>query len=370
MTDLSAGKDAEALTGHLPEYGELLELLVEQPGLVVVAGDPLSGTSALLATVGEALAEEGEYLRCDARSCQDSLDLAMTVADTVVRSLAKEAEAWWLGEAAPATTAGLRLSQLLGRQGTDIVELQHGSGPGRRLLGDAIDMFVALASRPTLIIDHLGLLVAALPPGKGRELLSELRAARQRHPNLDLILIEHGDGPISRALRSPKHPLFQAGEVVRIRRPRPERFAGDLAVTRAWTEIPTESLIAAAELAAGVPALTWRILELTDDGKAPIDGWRKLRRASEVSTAQQWDLLRRVHRQAQPVVATMSSGLRPHSVAANAKSIDDALKRLRDLGHVWQPVERTWSVSSPLLRAWARDHAPSWIRHRGAGVAR
>src|SRR5690348_6507745 len=271
--DLKAEKNAEALTGHLSEYGDLLDLLVEQPGLVVVAGDPLSGTSALLATVQEALAEEGEYLRCDARNCQDSLDLAMALADAVVSSLAKEAEAWWLGEAPTATTAGLRLSRLLGRQGIDPAGLQNGSGTGRRLLAEAIDMLVALAREPTLIIDHLGLLIASLPQRKGRELLSELRAARQRHSTLNLVLVEHGDGAISQALHDPKHPLFQAGELIRVHRPRPKRFAGDLAVTRAWTAVPTEDLLAAAELAAGVPALTWRTLELTGDGKPPLDGW-------------------------------------------------------------------------------------------------
>jgi hypothetical protein len=361
-----ARKDAEARIGHLPEYTDLRELLAEQPGLVVVAADPLSGTSALLATVQDDLAEEGDYLRCDARSCQDSLDLAMAIADSVVHSLAKDAEAWWMGEAAPASTAGLQLSRTLSEQGADLSALQDGAGPGRRLLADAIDMLVALARRPTLIIDHLGLLITSLSESEGRELLSELRAARQRHAALNLVLVEYGGGAIGRALRSSKHPLFQAGEVVRVRRPRPERFAGDLVTIGGMTGLSPERLSAAAELTAGVPAFTWQILAFSEGEKPPIRGWRRLRLTTDAITAQQWDLLRRVHRQAQPVVAAMSVGLRPHSITANPKSVDDALKRLRDLGHVWQPEERTWSISSPLLRAWARDHAPPWARHRSA----
>jgi hypothetical protein len=322
-----------------------------------------------LATVQEALADEGGvYLGCDARGCQDALDLAMAIGDSAVQSLDSEAEAWWMGEAAPASTAGLRLMSALGAQGTDLRELQYGSGSGRQLLADALDLLVALGGRPTLIVDHLGPLVSALPERRGRELLGELRAARQRHPLLNLILVEYGDGPIGKALLDPDHPLFQAGQVVHVRRPRPERFARDLAKSRALTDISAERLAAAAELAAGVPAFTWRILELTETRKTPLDGWRRLREATDASTAQQWDLLRGVHRQVQPVVAAMSVGLRPHSVAANPKSVNDALVRLRELGHVWQPEERSWSISDPLLKAWARDHAPPWARRRGVRV--
>lgn len=363
-----ASESAKTLTGHLADYGELLGLLAERPGLVVVAGDPLSGTSALLEEVRSALEVEGggTYLRTDARSCQDTLYLAMAIADLVVGALAPEAEAWWMGEAAPASTAGLRLSRALSVQGTDLRELKQGSGRAGRRLADAFDLLATLASDgdATLIVDHLGLLLAALPEDERRELLAELRAARQRHPGLNLVLVEYTDGHIARALRDSDHPLFHAGQVIGVRRPRPERFAGDLAVSRAWTDVPVEDLTIAAELAAGVPSLTWQILELRGTGEPPLEGWRRLRAITEESTARQWDLLRRVHRQAQPVVAAMSVGLRPHSIAANPKSVNDALTRLQDLGQVWQPEERTWSIASPLLRAWAREHPPSWARHR------
>lgn len=358
--------DAEVLTAHLAEYGELLQLLAERPGLLVVAGDPLSGTSALLATASAEV--EGTYVNCDSRSCRDSLDLAMAIGDAAVKALAPDAEAWWKGLGPPASTSGLRLLRAASERGVDLHSLQAGSGKGIYRLSDAIDLMVALDSGAGLLIDHMGLMLSSMHEGEARELLSTLRALLQRYPTLDLILVEHPDGTISRALVDPDHPLFQAGRLFSIKRPPPDRFAGDLAVTRAWSDVAVGDLTAAAELAAGVPALTWRTLELTGPGERPIDGWRRLRLASEVSTAQQWDLLRRAHPQAQPVVAAMSAGLRPHAVAANAKSINEALTRLRRLGQVWQPQQRTWALASPLLRSWSREHAPSWVKRLGQGV--
>jgi hypothetical protein len=114
-----------------------------------------------------------------------------------------------------------------------------------------------------------------------------------------------------------------------------------------------------------VPALTWRAIELVPTEAEAISGWRRLRRMTVASTLRQWDLLRRVHPQAQPVVAAMGVGLRPHSVAANAKSVNDALNRLRGLGVVWQPEERRWSLSDPLLKAWMRENGPSWAQRQG-----
>lgn len=357
-----ATRDAEALTGHLAEYGELLDLLAERPGLVVVAADPLSGTSALLATATVAL--DGACVFCDARSCLDDVDLGMAIADSAVAKLMPEAEAWWMGEGAPASSAGLRLSRVAGEAGVELLDLQDGGGRGSRLLSQAIDLVAALESRATLVIDHLGLMLSSMREADARALIGQLRAARQRHARLDLVLVEHGGGLLSEALVDRDHPLFRAGQLVSIKRPSPARFAGDLAVTRAWTDVPVEALETAAELASGVPVLTWRTLEMTEPDEVPVIGWRRLRRATETSTAEQWDLLRRVHPQAQPVVAAISMGLAPHAVSANPKSVNDGLVRLRGLGHVWQPEERTWSLADPLLKAWVGAHAPSWARRR------
>jgi hypothetical protein len=360
----SMSRNAEVLTAHLPEYEELLSLFAEGPGLVVIAGDPLSGTSDLLAAAMESV--PGACVRCDARPCLDSLDLAMAIADSAVATLATDAVDWWMGRAAVASTAGLRLSREVSPAGIDIQDLQNGSGNGLRQLSNAIELLAALDVAASLLIDHLGLMLSAMSPSEARELLGVLRAARQRHPGLDLVLVEHSKGPMSKALLDRDHPMFQAGQLVHIRRPAPGRFVSDLAVVRAWSDVSVDLLSTAAELTGGVPILTWRVVELASDGAGAVMGWRRLRHATQASTERQWDLLRRVHPQAQPVVAAMGVGLRPHSVTANAKSIDDALNRLRGLGVAWQPEERQWSLSDPLLKSWVRDNAPSWARRRAS----
>lgn len=360
--------NAEVLTGRLAEYRELLDVLAERPGLTVISADPWSGTSALLATAIDEL--DGACVVVDARGCADALDLAMTIADRAVAKFAPEAAAWWMGTAPPASTAGLRLSRTLSREGVDLDGLRLGSGPGERRLPEALELLLALADDDAVLaIDHLGLMLAALPDQDARWLLGELRTARQQHTGLDLVLGEHPDGPVSSALADSSHPLYRAGQLVRFRRPRPDRFVEDLAVTRPWTDAPVELLGAAAELAGGVPTLTWRVLELapSEGEDAPtraVAGWRRLRRMTAAPTAREWDLLRRVHPIAQSVVAAMSVGLRPHAVAANSKSINDALSRLREVGMAWQPAERRWALGDPLLAAWVRDHRPPWTTRR------
>jgi hypothetical protein len=158
-------------------------------------------------------------------------------------------------------------------------------------------------------------------------------------------------------------PFNHAGQLIRIRRAKPSRFINDLAITRSWTRVRVDLIGAAADLAAGVPALTWRIIDLApsrgeDDQTRALAGWRHLREMTTSLTAREWDLLRRAHSSAQPVVAAISVGLRPHTVAANPKSVNDALARLRELGLAWQPQPRVWALADPLLAAWARDHAP------------
>ncbi len=361
------GGEAEVLIGHLAEYGELLDLLSERPGLVVVDGDPLSGTSGLLGAATRSL--PAPWVRCDARPCLDALDLAMAIADTAVATLAGDAAEWWMGRAAPSSTAGLRLSRTVGPTGIDIQAIQDGNGNGLRRIADAIDLLVAIDAEAGLVIDHLGLMLAAMSADTRRALLGELRAARQRHPGLDLVLVEHSAGPMAGALAEPDHPLFQAGQLVRIRRAAPSRFVDDLARSETREEVAVELLGAAAELAAGIPCLTWQVVELSPGPAGVAAGWRRLRSATQAATGRQWDLLRQVHPQAQPVVAAMGVGLRPHSVAANAKSINDALNRLRGLGIAWQPEHRQWSIGDPLLRAWVGENAPSWARRRRVRAA-
>ena len=360
--------NAEALTGRLAEYGELLDVLSERPGLTVVSADPWSGTSNVLSAAIEEL--DGPCVLVDARGATDSLDLAMAIADAGVAQLAADAAAWWSGTAPPTSAAGLRLARTLSEEGVDLDDLRLGSGRGEQRLRESIEFLMALADDGVLLsIDHAGQMLAAMPAQQRRELLAELRAARQRHSSLDLVLVEHKDGPISEAVTDRGHPLYRAGQVLRFTRPTAARFIEDLAITRPWTNAPVELIGAAAELAAGVPALTWRVIELAPVGgeDAPsraLAGWSRLRRITAALTARQWDLLRRVHPVAQSVVAAMSVGLRPHAVAANPKSVGAALGRLRELGIAWQPEERRWALGDPLLAAWAREHAPSWAARR------
>lgn len=87
-----------------------------------------------------------------------------------------------------------------------------------------------------------------------------------------------------------------------------------------------------------------------EDPSQALIGWRRLRRACALQATRQWDLQRRLHPTAQAIVAAMSVGLRPHSVAANPKSVNDALGRLRDVGIAWQPEPRRWALSDPCWR--------------------
>jgi hypothetical protein len=369
---LQQAGSAEVLTGRLAEYQELLEVLTERPGLAVISADPLSGTSALLSAVADQL--DGDSVVIDARACADGLDLAMAVADAAVAELAPDAKAWWMETAPPAGAAGLRLARTLSQQGIDLDDLRLGTGPGERRLSESIELLLALADGgATLVIDHFGLMLSALARQEARQLLGELRATRQTHALLDLVLVEHSDGPISAALADQSHPLYRSGVVLDIHRAAPRRFIDDLAITRPWTEARTELIGAAAELAAGVPALTWRIVDLApsrgyDDHTQALAGWRRLQQITATATARQWDLLRRVHPLAQSVVAAMSVGLRPHAVSANPKSINDALGRLRELGMAWQPERRRWELADPLLSGWARDHAPPWTARRRSSL--
>jgi hypothetical protein len=361
--------DGRFLTGHVAEWGELLGLLEERPGLTVILADPLSGTSGLL---GAAMDEsDSRGVSVDARRCADSLDLAMAIADGAFAALAPEATAWWIGAAPPNSTAGLRVSRTLNEQGFDPGALRSGVGPGAQRLREALELTVILAQGPVVLaIDHLGEMLANLRGTAGREILGVLRAGRQQRSDLDLMLVDQPQGPISEALGDAGHPMYRAGERLRIPRPTPSRIVEDLAITKPFVKTPTALLRAAAELAAGVPALTWQVIDMApEEGESPARaaaGWDALRRATATSVRQEWDLLRRVHPAAQTLVAAISLGLKPHSVPSASKTVDDGLNRLRDVGIAWQPAQRTWAVSDPLLSAYAREHAQPWALRRRA----
>jgi hypothetical protein len=358
---------SDRLIGRLDEYHLLLGLLVERPGLTTVSSDPWSGASQILDAVAEHF--DGACVVVDARACSDPLDLAMTIAEKAIVTFDQEAAAWWIERAPVASAAGLRLARKLSARQIDIEDLRLGHGTWADRIADAVALLLTLSNGPvTLILDHVGLLLSALSADQARELLGLFRSLRQRHSELDLVLVEHPDGIVAKALSSPEHPLFRAGQQFPLRRPKPVRYALDLQTIGLQDDSRFAMLPAAAGLARGVPALAWRIAELAGPGETvserAFDGWVRLQRIAEPSVAREWDLLRRVHPLAQPVVAAVACGLGPHAVHANSKSVTDALRRLRDLGMAWQPGARTWMLADPLLAAWAQAHAPSWVRHR------
>lgn len=358
---------AEALNGRLAEYQEILALIDQSPGLTVLACDPFSGATALL----QAAAEEAHRpcVLVDARGCADILDLACAIGDATVRTLAPDAAAWWMGTAPPSTLSGLKLWRSVSTQGIDLDELREGHGQPLARLRDATNLLAVLAAGPAaIIIDHFGPFLFSIGTSDARKLLGEIRALRQRVSHIDVMLTEYPDGVISQALFDPEHPLYKAGSVVPVTRAHPSRFVEDLAITRPATNVPPGVLRACAEMAAGVPALTWRAVDLSPSGIDPnaaaVTGWRSLRASTQPATARHYETLRRVHPLAQTLVAAIASGIRPHAVAANTKSVQDALRTMRALGLAWQPEPRRWALADPLLSAYAHDHAAPWIGRR------
>jgi hypothetical protein len=352
-----ATASARVLTARLSEYRDLQSRLEEETGLLVITAAPWSGTSALVAMTLDDLAYP--TLHVDARPCANAKDVAARVADAAVEWLVPEARAWWLRRRPMSDPAGLRLRQALHRRGIDAGRLRDGGASGLVLLADALAMAVELGGGPTFIaLDHLDRLLDGLDASEARELLGVLRAARQERPDLQLVLVGRPDGRLGRALRDAAHPMYRAGDELTIDRPDPQRFVDDLAVVRPWTDVPGDLLGVAAELAAGVPFLTWQVIDLADaEGTArerALRGWVRLRELTEAQTGQTFDLLRRTHPLAQAVVVAISRDGRPYRVEANSKSVGDALARLRALGVAWQPRPRTWALGSPLLAAWAR----------------
>ncbi len=367
--ELATHTRTRLLIGRLAEYEELLGVLDTHQGLTVISADPWSGTSALLQSAVEEL--QASCVLVDARRCADELDLAMAIADAAVTALAPDAAGWWDGTAPPASTAGLRLSRTLSEASIELDDLRLGAGRPETRLDEAFELLLALADdrRATVVIDHAGLLLAGMPAPQARQLLGRLRRLRQAHDRLDLMLVEHPDGDAATAMRDSEHPLYQAGRELRIRRPVPARYIDDMAIARSWTDAPVPVLRIAAELASGVPWLTWQIIDRSDPGDADpreraLSGWTAVRAASEAATIRQWDLLRRLHPHAQTVFAALATDLAPHAIAANSKSVTDALRRLGGVGLAWQPEPRRWAIGDPLLAAWARENAPSWIRRR------
>jgi len=351
----------------MSEHQELAVRLAERPDLLVIESDPLSGTSALLALALDD--SDRTSVAVDARIAGDGLDLAMAIATAAVTRLAPQAASWWNGTSA-VDAEGLRLSRTLSRRGVDLDQLRLGAGPGAEQLRHALELVADISEGSGLLaIDHLDDLLERLTAHDAVTLLGVLRTEHQRAGSVQQLLVGRAEGRLASALRDPDHPLYRAGIILRVRRPRPHRFIDDLAVGRPWTKAPVEVIGAAAELAGGAPAYVWRTVDAAstqtgDQRDRALRAWRELQGTTEPSTAQQFRLLGSVHRASPTVVCAIACGVGPYELPLNPKSVNDALTRMRARGQVFSPERQRWAVSDPLLDAWARNHAPIWIRRR------
>jgi hypothetical protein len=349
----------------ISEYQELATSLAEYPDLLVVETDPLSGTSALLASALEDV--ERPVVAVDARTAGDELDLAMLIATAAVKLFKPRAASWWNGTSA-ADTEGLQLSRRLAGRGIELEPLRVGTGRGQ--LRHALELAGELCEGQGLLaVDHLDDLLVRLSQSAAREVLGVLRAEHQRADSMQQLLVGRTGGQLASALHQHDHPLYRAGSVLQIRRPRPQRFVDDLAIGRPWTKAHPVVIGTAAELAAGAPAYVWRTVDAAskqagEHRERAFKAWRTIQDVTEPSTAQQFRLLGSVHRAAPTVVCAIAKGLGPYELKLNPKSINDAISRMRARGQVFSPEKQRWAVSDPLLAAWARDHAPIAVGRR------
>jgi len=345
------------------EYQELAIRLAEHPDLLVIESDPLSGASILLAHAPRDA--DRPTVSVDARAAGSALDLAMAIATAAITRLAPQAASWWNG-AGTFDVEGLRLSRTLSHRGIDLDELRLGSGAGIEQLRHALELVAELSESDGLLaIDHLDDLLERLSARAARTLLGVVRAEHQRAGSLPQLLVGRTDGRLASALRDPEHPLYRAGDTLQVRRPRPQRFIDDLAATpRQWKDVTLALVGAAAELAHGAPAYVWRTVDAAraSDDRDALAAWRRLRESAEPSTAQQFRLLGSVHRAAPTVVCAIANGIGPYELPLNPKSINDALTRMRARGQVYSPERQRWAIGDPLLAAWARENAPTWVR--------
>lgn len=355
------------LLGLIAEYTELLDRLAERQRILVIEADPLSGASAVL---GAALdASELRAIVVDARAAAGANDLAVSIATGAIATLAPEASAWW-NRGGSSDRAGLRLARKAAGLGIDLELLRSGVGQ-KDQLRRALELIEMLTDDPLwLAVDHLDDLLERLRPAQRTEFLGVLRASSQRAGSVHQVLAGRTAGQLAAALDDDEHPLYRAGDRLRIRRPSPRRFIDDLAIGRPWIRAPVPVIGAAAELAAGAPAYVWRVVDIARglDGPEPRDlataAWRALRVQLEPLCAQQFVLAGSVHRSAPAVLSAIANGLGPYELTLNPKSVYDALTRMRARGQVFSPAKQRWAISDPALASWAREHAPLRIRRR------
>lgn len=369
--EVTSAPPARWLIGHLSEYQSLLVELDEQPGLHPLIADPFSGTTEVLRTALIEISYPSLYV--DARSLVNELDLAMAIGDSAIRTLQPAAEAWWTGIAPPGDLGGVRLRRKLHELSLDTQSIQLGEGLGSQTLDDALRLAVHLAGGPIAVaIDHLDDLLRHGRADRA-DPLATLRTARQRLPDLQLVLVGRPEGPLERALKDPRHPLFRAGQPQHLRRSYADRFVNDLAIGRPWLPngATASTVKIAADLAAGVPAYVWAIVDRVAAEPAPVQQiWKRYRDERSVAVTRHAETLGALHPIALPVAASVAAGLGAYALPFNDGRVRAALRSMQSAGAAWQPAPRTWGISDPLLASWLRENAPPWIRRRARAATR
>lgn len=366
VSDPSKAPAALSLIGHLSEYKYLLTALDEQPGLLPLIADPFSGTTRILQSTLVELRYRALYI--DARPLANGVDLAMEIADTAVGDLRPAALAWWRGTAPLSDVEGTRLRRDLAASGVDTLALQRGEGfsPGQ-LLELSLRVALLLADGPLAVaIDHLDDLLGRGRPGR-HDTLGTLRTARQRDPNLQLVLVGRPAGALHLALDDPAHPMYQAGRPQLLKRTPADRFVSDLAIGKPrlpdGTSVKTVGILA--ELAAGVPAYVWSLVDqLAAAPEPPAQAWERYCREREGETARHIATLGALHPLAIPALTATATGLGAYALPYNDGRIRAALHTLRAGGAIWQPRTREWAMANPLLASWLRHHASPSIARR------
>lgn len=369
--ETTSAPPARWLIGHLSDYQSLLVELDERPGLHPLIADPFSGTTEVLRTALTELSYASLYV--DARPLVDELDLAMAIGDSAIRALQPAAEAWWTGIAPPGDLGGVRLRRKLSELSLDTQPIQLGEGPGSQTLEDALRLAVHLAGGPIAVaIDHIDDLLRHGRADRA-DPLATLRTARQRLPDLQLVLVGRPGGQLETALEDPGHPLFRAGQTQYLRRSYADRFVSDLAIGRPWLPdgASASTVQIAAELASGVPAYVWAIVDRVAAEPAPVQQvWNRYRDERSSQVTRHAETLGAIHPIALPVAASVATGLGAYALPLNDGRVRAALQSLQSAGAVWQPAPRSWGVADPLLASWLRENAPPWVRRRARAATR
>lgn len=364
--------EARWLIGRLSEHRDLLARLDERPGLLVLEADPLSGTSALVALAIAEITEPAMIV--DARALDSSADLAFAIASTAVQRFDPEAFAWWNGSSDVLDAPAVRLMNLVHTQGLGYEELREAriGRTGHAYLRRALGFAALLAHGPAwLVIDHLDALLERVNEPTSIEILGVLRADRQNPGQpVDQLLIGRTDGRLAAALDDVENPMYRAGQKLRVRRARPSQFVDDLAIGHPWVDGPAEWVGAAADLAAGCPAYVWRLVDEAhrnvQEGDGPLDAvarsWQAMCRLSEPGYAQRYQELASINPASPLIVSAIANGVGPYALGLNSKRAHDALTRLRARGTIFAPKPRTWTISDPMLAAWARATPPPSLR--------